>query len=259
MGRAAKTVGRWLKIMSLLIALAVLVPTAAAAAYFYAQGWPRSWNSADWSSTGTAPDPRSETDAIIQVYAARAGRWKGVFSVHTWIALKPANAGAFTRYDVVGWGRPVRRDGWPVDGRWYSNSPRVILELRGSDAERLIPQVEAAVARYPHDQHGDYGVWPGPNSNSFIAWIGRQVPGLGLEMPATAVGKDFLGTGPTWAPTPSGTGWQISWGGYVGAAVALKEGFELHVLGTTVGIDPQDLGIKLPGFGLVTPHRLWAG
>ncbi len=259
MGQLITTAWRGLKVATVLVMLTVLIPTAAAAAYFYAQGWPRSWNSADWSSTNTAPDPRSDTDAIIQVYAARAGRWKGVFAVHTWIAVKPQNARAFTRYDVVGWGRPVRRNGWPVDGRWYSNAPRVVLELRGEDAERLIPEIEAAVARYPYNVRGGYGVWPGPNSNSFIAWIGRQVPGLGLEMPATAVGKDFIGAGPAWSQTPSGTGWQISWGGYAGAAIGLKEGLEVHVLGTTIGIDPQDLGIKLPGFGLLSFRRLWAG
>lgn len=243
----------------MLVAFFVLIPTAAAAAYFYAQGWPGSWSQADWSSTRTAPDPLQDREAIIQVYAARAGRWKGVFSVHSWIALKPKDARSFTRYDVVGWGRPVRRNGWPIDGKWYSNPPHVILELRGEDAERLIPQVHEAVDRYPYNGRGGYTVWPGPNSNSFIAWIARQVPGLGLEMPATAVGKDFIGGGLAWAPTPSGTGFQVSLGGYVGAAIAVKEGLEIHVLGATVGIDPQDLGIKLPGFGLVSARRMWSG
>ena len=77
------------------------------------------------------------------------------------------------------------------------------------------------------------------------------MPELGLEMPATAVGKDYLGSGVTWAATPSGTGWQVSLGGYLGLAFGRKEGVEIHVLGTTIGIDPQDLGVKLPGFGLL--------
>lgn len=235
----------------------VLLPTAAAAAYFYAQGWPRSWSSANWSSTNTAPDPRRTREAIVQVYAARAGRWKGVFSVHSWIAVKPEGAAEFTRFDVVGWGRPVHRNDWPVDGRWYSNTPDVILDIRGARAERLIPVIEAAVARYPYGERGDYTVWPGPNSNTFIAWIGRQVPELGLEMPAVAIGKDYLGAGPVWGPTPSGTGWQVSWGGFAGAAIALKEGFEVHLLGATIGVDPESLGIKLPGFGLLSLRALW--
>lgn len=240
-----------LKTAFVLLCLLVVLPTATATAYFYSQGWPSSWSTADWSSTGTAPDPKTDRQAIIQVYAARAGRWKGAVAVHSWIALKARNASAFTRYDVVGWGQPVRRNGYPVDGRWYSNTPQVVLEIRGRRAADLIPKIERAIARYPYAHRGDYDVWPGPNSNSFIAWIGRQVPELGLEMPSTAVGKDFIGTGFAWAPTPSGTGWQVSLGGYLGAAIGWKEGLEVHILGTTLGIDIESIGIKLPGFGLV--------
>ena len=69
----------------------VFVPLAVGTAMFYGQGWPRSWSSADWSATGTAPDPAFDTEAIVLVYAARTGRWKGIFAVHTWIALKPKN------------------------------------------------------------------------------------------------------------------------------------------------------------------------
>ena len=229
----------------------VVVPTATAAGYFYSKGWPDSWSTADWSSAHIAPDPAANREAIIQVYAARAGRWKGALAVHTWIAFKPHNARRFTRLDVVGWGRPVRRDNYPVDGRWYSNVPGVVFELRGSQAQKLIPRIEAAVARYPFSARGSYGVWPGPNSNTFIAWIGRQVPELGLEMPATAVGKDYLGDGLNIGSTPSGSGWQISWAGVLGAAIGIQEGIELHLLGTTLGLDPEDVAIKLPGVGLL--------
>ena len=92
-----------------------------------------------------------------------------------------------------------------------------------------------------------------PNSNSFIAWLTRHVPGLETEMPATAIGKDYLGTGLRWASTPSGTGWQISAWGLAGASLALEEGLELNVLGTTIGIDPKSLSVKLPALGAIGP------
>ena len=47
-----------------------------------------------------------------------------MFAVHSWIVLKRENATSWTRYDVVGWGNPVRTNGWPPDGRWYGNTPR---------------------------------------------------------------------------------------------------------------------------------------
>ena len=107
--------------------LLLFVPLLLTACWSAAHGWPESWRSADWSPTGLAPDPAVQRDAVIQVYAARAGRWKGIFSVHSWIILKPAGAERYTRFDVVGWGRPVRTNAFPPDGFWYGNTPEVIL------------------------------------------------------------------------------------------------------------------------------------
>ncbi len=234
--------------------IAIAIPLSVGAAWSYAKGWPSGWRAADWSSAGVAPNPRTQNEAIVQIYGARTGRWKGVFAIHTWIALKKTGANHFDRYDVVGWGRPVRRNAYPVDGRWYSNTPSVVHEVRGPEAERLIPKIEDAVSRYPYSDYGSYRVWPGPNSNTFVAWVARQVPSLALEMPATAVGKDYLGQGMQISQTPSGTGWQFSWAGMVGIGLGLREGLEVHVLGLTLGIDPQDLAIKLPSLGTLS---LW--
>jgi hypothetical protein len=49
-------------------------------------------------------------------YAARVGRWRGIFAHHSWIVVKERNGARYTRYDKVGWGRPVRTDGWPATG-----------------------------------------------------------------------------------------------------------------------------------------------
>ena len=219
------------------------------AGWSVAMGWPDSWSTADWSSAGIAPNPAKDKEAIIQVYAARAGRWKGVFSVHSWIVYKPEGARNFTRYDVVGWGRPLRRNKYPPDGRWYGNAPEIVLDIRGQRATRLIKEIDAVVQRYPFQSHGHYRAWPGPNSNTFVAWIARQVPELGLEMPSNAIGKDYIGNGQFLSPMPSGTGWQVSLWGLIGIGVAMKEGVELHILGSTLGIDFDDFSIELPGIG----------
>jgi len=231
------------------VLLVFVLPIGFSGFWSYSGGWPSSFRTADWSATGIAPDPKKNREAIIQVYAARAGRWKGVFGVHTWIIMKPKGARRFERYDVVGWGKPVRRNNYAVDGRWYGNLPYVIRDIRGPLAERNIPKIRRAIRRYPANKYGDYHVWPGPNSNTFVSWVAREFPQLEIEMPATAVGKDFLGKGFQTGPTPSGTGVQFTWGGMAGAAIGLKEGLEFHVLGATVGIDPEELAIKLPAVG----------
>src|SRR6187399_2651874 len=70
------------------------------------------WRSASRAPVGLAPDPATTPEAVVQVYAARAVRWRGYFGVHTWIATKPANAPAFTVYEVTGF--RVRRGGRAV-------------------------------------------------------------------------------------------------------------------------------------------------
>jgi len=252
MMRSIAMVRQGLRVVVLFVAIFIGLPIAAGGAWFYAQGWPSGWSQADWTSAGIAPDPRADREALVQIYSARTGRWKSMFAVHCWIVIKPRGADRLVRYDVVGWGSPVRRDAWAPDARWYGNVPRIVREIRGAEAERLIPEIEDAIARYPYANRGDYKVWPGPNSNTFTAWVARQVPGLGLELPATAIGKDYLGDGWNVAPTPSGTGWQASWSGLFGAALAVREGLELNVLGATIGLDWDDFAVKLPSLGTIS-------
>src|SRR5262249_35117355 len=163
-------------------------------------------------SSGQAPDPATTHEAVIQVYAARTVGWRGFFAVHTWISVKPRDAESYTRYEVIGWGaargRPaVRINGGGADNYWCGDRPERLVDLRGEAADPLVTRVETAVASYPYP--ASYRTWPGPNSNTFIAWIGRSVPELRLKLPPTAIGKDFL-PGSVAGTTPSGTGVQLS-------------------------------------------------
>lgn len=217
------------------------------------QGYPH-WSQASWGSAGIAPDPAETMEAVIQVYAARAWAWKGVFAVHSWIVLKREGALAFDRYEVVGWGvgrgaPAIRKNRHVTDGHWAGNRPELLLDLRGPEVEALIDQVESAIETYPYP--ASYVTWPGPNSNSFIAHLGRTVPALGLELPPTAIGKDFLGHSRILAKTPSGSGYQLSLFGVLGLSLAIEEGLEINLLGFTLGVDPLDLAIKLPGLGKI--------
>jgi hypothetical protein len=113
--------------------------------------------------------------------------------------------------------------------------------------DALIDRVDAAVQAYPYPS--TYRTWPGPNSNTFTAFVGRAVPELRLDLPPTAVGKDFLPGGAPAALAPSGTGVQLSLLGLAGVLIGWEEGIEVNLLGLTFGLDLNRPALKLPGLG----------
>jgi len=211
------------------------------------------WRDARLDSTGMAPDPRDTPEAVVQVYAARAYNWRGAFGSHSWISVKPEHGRHYTVYQLIGWQlRSSRsavsiREGGPADFLWFNSEPTLLVEHRGAEAEKMIPLIEQAVSDYPYPHQ--YRVWPGPNSNTFIAWVARQVPALRLDLPATAIGKDYLANGHWTAPMPSGTGSQFSLYGLLGAGLAWEEGIEFNLLGLSFGIDVNDRALRVPGWG----------
>ena len=212
------------------------------------------WRTADRSSAGIAPSPADTSEAIVSVWAARAFNWRGLLAVHTWIATKPENASRYTVHQVVGWrgwggGNVVVSTPDLPDRSWYGQPPRLVKELRGPEAARAIPKILKAVSAYPYTHH--YRLWPGPNSNTFTAFVARRVPELGVELPGIAIGKDYLDSGRFFDAAPGGRGFQISLFGLVGVLAGVEEGIELNVLGLVFGIDPLGPAIKLPGIGRI--------
>ncbi|OCW56797.1 DUF3750 domain-containing protein [Hoeflea olei] len=240
-----------LKYLFLILLLCFVAPALASLGVRAASSHPGSWRSADWSSAGLLPAATEQSEPAVYVMAARTGGLKGGLAVHSWIVTKPEGALRYTRYDKVGWGNPIRVNGYDADGRWYSNTPEILLALQGAEAARLIPKIEAAVKAYPHSGRGDYRIWPGPNSNSFVAHVLRAVPELGIVLPPEAVGRDYRPWGEFVTVTPDGRNVEFSLGGYAGLAAGTLYGVELRLGGLVFGLDVNRPGIKLPGFGRI--------
>lgn len=216
------------------------------------------WRTARMDSAGIAPDPAANPEAIVQVYSARAFNWRGIFGVHTWISVKPSNAKSFRVYEVIGWRVRQGQDAVsisnrPADGRWFNAVPEIIADLRGEGVDEVIKRIDTAARSYPYMR--EYTVWPGPNSNTFIAYLARAVPELKLDLPPTAIGKDYLTNGDFMAATPSGTGYQVSLFGLAGVLYGREEGLEVNILGLTFGLDPLDPALKLPLAGRIGPRQ----
>lgn len=212
------------------------------------------WRTANRESAKIAPLPSLESEAVVQVYYARTYNWRGYFAVHPWIAVKKKNAKFYTVYQVTAWN--LRRENTSVsaqrdipDRYWYGHKPHLLQSLKGEAAEKAIPQIEKAVKEYPYAK--EYTLWPGPNSNTFVAYIIREVPELTVELPPHAIGKDFLGYKVFHAQTASGSGYTVSILGLVSLTVGLKEGIELGILGLSFGLDLYPPAIKFPLFGRI--------
>ena len=154
----------------------------------------KDWRTASRESAGIAPSPTVTSEAVLQVYGATAWGWRGWFAIHTWFAAKHTGESSYTVYEVIGWrlnrGLPVVRIERDLPDRyWYGEKPRLLKDLRGAGVDRLITEVDKAAHAYPWPT--TYTAFPGPNSNTFTAWIARQVPGLELHLPFSAIGSGY--------------------------------------------------------------------
>ncbi len=227
-----------------------VLPVAASAAIYALSNKPDRYYEARWSSSGLLPPATSDPEPRVIVFTARTGSWRSIFAVHSWIVVKPRN-GQYTRYEVTGFGEPVRVNRIAPDAYWFSYYPEIAGDIRGDLAEQAIPKIEEAIQDYAYVKRGDYRIWPGPNSNTFTATILRAVPELQVALPPTAIGKDFRADYTVAGMTPSGTGVEASLFGVLGVKAAWVEGVELNVLTLVAGLDLRNPAIKLPGLGRI--------
>lgn len=214
------------------------------------QGW---WN-ANRDSAKISPLPDKEPQAVVEVFAARAYGWRKYFGVHTWVSTKEKNAKHYMVYQVMGWRKwrnlsVVSAEKDLPDRYWYNNKPELIFEIKGEQAEKMIPQIKAASESYAYPN--DYVLWPGPNSNSYVSHIMRHTDGFTVELPPHAIGKNWIDDGKFFARSETKTGYQFSFFGLLGLTVGKAEGLEINILGLTFGFDVMRPALKLPFIGRV--------
>lgn len=226
-----------------------LFPSLVAAGLWLGGEHPSSWREANWGSAKMLPEASADDEAALYILSARTGGLKGALASHSWIVLKDKGATQYDRYDKVGWGNPIRKNGYPADAFWYSNNPTIVTAIKGAKAEELIAKVRKVIAEYPFSQGGGYKIYPGPNSNTFIAHILRQVPEIGTVLPPEATGRDYLSDGGFVFIAPDKKDFRLSLGGYAGISIGVRSGFEINFLGLVAGIDIQNPGVKIPALG----------
>jgi len=200
---------------------------------------------------GTVSAVRSDA-CVVQLRYATLPHVLRAVAVHYWFVVFESASRRWHRWEV--WqtknagGRSIghihcdmRHPDCGVGGGAY----RLAAEWDGRAAQR-IRAVLARVSDYPHWDH--YRAWPGPNSNTFTAWVLREA-GLPCCLDPRAVGKDYVGLlgarcsrGPFCAQleTP-----------LCGVRVSLHGGVEVHLLGLTCGLRWSPFEVHTP-FGRVS-------
>ena len=202
-------------------------------------------------------DPAAVSEPVVQIWGARTKGAKGIFGVHTWIAVKPEGAAEYTVYEIIGWRLRWADSAMVIRTRapnhWFGANGELYAEKRGPGVDELIRRIDKLAREYPYAN--TYTLWPGPNSNTFTAWVARAVPELEADLPATAIGKDYIGQAMV-STAPSGKGFQFSLRGLLGVAASGVDGLELNVLGLNFGVSAS--GVKLPIVGRIGTVRISA-
>jgi hypothetical protein len=171
--------------------------------------------------------------------------WYTRFASHTWFEVRSLQGGVWRRVEI-----PTPESGVvdePIDGeeafadrRWGRDVELLAVE-GGPEAARLANAVRLRAGEY---DAGTYRAWPGPNSNTFVERLLRQIDGLDAQLDPNAVGKDWAFPGRLGG---TGSGWGVELElPLLGLQLGLLEGVELHLCGLTLGLGIFPLSLKLP-------------
>jgi hypothetical protein len=253
--------GDWLSAArTFILGTALLVGLVALAAWLRPILWKLRWLLLGWLALCLVGEgysrlyPKSFTPLSSPPDEPVAQLWYGplptplnVLAVHYWLVTFDPAEGRWHRWDLwqeknvrpPSWGH-VHKDLMDPDA-WYGGGPgRPEQEWRGDEARAII----STLARSPEYPHRDgYVAWPGPNSNTYIAWALREA-GVSADMDPRAIGRDYRGRAGA-GLTTTRTGVQAE-SSLLGGKAGLKEGVELHFLTFTFGVGTGPPAIKTP-------------
>lgn len=135
-----------------------------------------------------------QPDCVVQLRYASLPRGLGLVADHYWFVVTEEGSGACHRWEV--WQTPdtggvsighVHCDLKEPDAHVGGGPTRIAAVWHGPEARALRAVLERP-AEYPHCHR--YHYWPGPNSNTFAAWVLKKA-GIDYVLPWRAIGAGF--------------------------------------------------------------------
>ena len=129
-------------------------------------------------------------ELVVQLRCAKVPQAPAIAD-HCWFAEFDQEGRRWHRWEVMRypagpWGH-VQRDVMAPDAGCGAGASWVLREFRGPRAERL-RDVLHEPRRYPFRDR--YRYWPGPNSNTYVAWVFREAD-IAASLPGTAYGRGY--------------------------------------------------------------------
>jgi hypothetical protein len=184
---------------------------------------------------------------LIQLRYATLPHCLRAIAVHYWFVVFDVNSGRWHRWEV-----------WQAKNAGGQSVGHIHCDLRhpdcgvGGGAYRLAAEWDGSAAQaiyavltkahdYPHWDR--YRAWPGPNSNTFAAWVLREA-GLHYSFDPRAIGKDYMGLlGMQRSSRPPCVQLETP---LLGVRIGLYDGVEVHLLGLTCGLRWSPLEVYTP-------------
>jgi len=190
--------------------------------------------------------------ATVAVFSEALPHSMSGIARHSWIAGRRQGERFFRRFEVLGNAQIQQGDPFRPQCGCGRDTPadadvRMHAVVHGPEATTVLACLERETKRY--NEEYEYGFWPGPNCNSYVAMMARRC-GISVELPSTANGRDYHGIAGA-SVTSGGTG-VVFETPLIGLKLGLKEGIEVHLFGAAIGIDFWPPAIIVP----VGPGRI---
>ena len=134
---------------------------------------------------------------VVQLKHASPPLPLGLIAAHFWFTVTDRRIDRCERWEV--WQTPnaggvsfghLHCNLQSPDGGVGGSASVVTAEWRQDEARRLVEVLIRAKGEYPYRHH--YRAWPGPNSNTFVAWVLRRAK-VAFPLPWKAHGKNYPG------------------------------------------------------------------